>query len=115
MSRRYFRLKRIALGLAFAAVAAPTAQAKPVPWTPAPQQPIASEISVQSPGSQLGATTIKLSGAALVNAPAPVSIQSPGSQLGPTTIKLSGAALVNAPAPVSVQSPGYSSTGRRPV
>jgi hypothetical protein len=77
MRRRYFHLRRIALGLAFAAVAVPTAQAKPVPWTPTPHQPIASEISVQSPGSQLGATTIKLSGAALVNAPAPVSVQSP--------------------------------------
>jgi hypothetical protein len=77
MSRRYFRIKRIALGLAFAAVAVPTAQAKPAPWTPAPRQPVASEISVQSPGSQLGATTIKLSGAALVNAPAPASVQSP--------------------------------------
>jgi hypothetical protein len=77
MRRRYFQLRRIALGLAFAAVAVPTAQAKPVPWTPAPNQPVASEISVQSPGSQLGATTVKLSGAALVNAPAPVSVQSP--------------------------------------
>lgn len=53
MRRKHFRLKRIALGLAFAAVVVPTAQAKPVPLTPAPQQPIASEISVQSPVSQL--------------------------------------------------------------
>jgi hypothetical protein len=54
MRRRYFRLKRIALGLAFAAVAVPTAQAKPVPYTtPVSQHPIASEISVQSPVSQL--------------------------------------------------------------
>jgi hypothetical protein len=57
MSRRYFRLKRITLGLAFAAVAVPAAQAKPVPWTPAPHQPVASEISVQSPGSQLTSET----------------------------------------------------------
>jgi hypothetical protein len=59
MSRRYFRLKRIALGLAFAAIAVPTAQAKPVPWTPA------------------SAATVSLSGAALVNAPAAVPVQSP--------------------------------------
>jgi hypothetical protein len=80
MIRKHFRLKRIALGLAFAAVVVPTAQAKvilpgnPAPaYTPAAHQQIASEISVQSPGSQLGGTAIKLTGAALVNAPAPVS------------------------------------------
>ena len=101
MIRKHFRLKKIALGLAFAAVVVPTAQAKVIlpgntapAYTPAAQQPIASEISVQSPGSQLGGTTIKLTGAALVNAPAPVSqavaqrpvaseisVQSPVSQL----------------------------------
>ena len=60
MIRKHFRLKKIALGLAFAAVVVPTAQAKvilpgnPAPaYTPAAQQPIASEISVQSPVSQL--------------------------------------------------------------
>jgi hypothetical protein len=53
MRRKYFRLRRIALGLAFAAVAVPTAQAKPVPYTPVSNHPIASEISVQSPVSQL--------------------------------------------------------------
>ena len=101
MIRKHFRLKKIALGLAFAAVVVPTAQAKVIlpgntapAYTPAAQQPIASEISVQSPGSQLGGTAIKLTGAALVNAPAPVSqavaqrpvaseisVQSPVSQL----------------------------------
>jgi hypothetical protein len=74
MIRKHFRLKRIALGLAFAAVVVPIAQAKPVSQSP-----------------------VRLSGAALVNAPAPVSVQS--------RIQLSGAALVNAPAPVSVRSP----------
>jgi len=60
MIRKHFRLKKIALGLAFAAVVVPTAQAKVVlPGNPAPastpvaNQPIASEISVQSPVSQL--------------------------------------------------------------
>jgi hypothetical protein len=77
MIRKHFRLKKIALGLAFAAIVVPTAQAKVVlPGNPAP----ASE-----------RTAIKLTGAALVNAPAPVS----------QTVKLTGAALVNAPAPVS--------------
>jgi hypothetical protein len=53
MIRKHFRLKRIVLGLAFAAVAVPTAQAKPIESsTPAPQ-PIASEISVQSGVPQL--------------------------------------------------------------
>jgi hypothetical protein len=74
MIRKHFRLKRIALGLAFAAVVVPVAQAKPVSQSP-----------------------VRLSGAALVNAPAPISVQS--------RIQLSGAALVNAPAPVSVGSP----------
>jgi hypothetical protein len=73
MIRKHFRLKKIALGLAFAAVLVPTAQARVV-------------ID--------GYTPIKLTGAALVNAPAPVSQQG-------TAIKLTGAALVNAPAPVS--------------
>jgi len=62
MIRKHFRLKRIALGLAFAAVvAAPTAQARvapvdghaaPVSYT-AVEHPIASEISVQSGVPQL--------------------------------------------------------------
>ena len=73
MIRKHFRLKRIALGLAFAAIVVPTAQARP--GTP---QPIASEISVQAAVPQLGA-------AALVNAPAsqPLAsgIQSPVNQL----------------------------------
>jgi len=80
MIRKHFRLKKIALGLAFAAVVVPTAQAKVIlpgntapAYTPAAQQP---------------------TGAALVNAPAPVSqavaqrpvaseisVQSPVSQL----------------------------------
>ena len=63
MIRKHFRLKRIALGLAFAAVVVPIAQAKPV--------------SSQSP--------VRLSGAALVNAPAPASVQS--------RIQLSGAGM----------------------
>jgi len=117
MIRKHFRLKKIALGLAFAAVVVPTAQAKvilpgnPAPaYTPVAQQPIASEISVQSPGSQLGGTAIKLTGAALVNAPAPVSqavaqrpvaseisVQSPVSQLQDRPgITAAGAALSNA-------------------
>jgi hypothetical protein len=57
MIRKHFRLKRIALGLALAAVAAPSAQATvlldghpaPVSYTAVPHQPIASEISVQAP------------------------------------------------------------------
>jgi hypothetical protein len=60
MIRKHFRLKKIALGLAFAAVAVPTAQASPsatalvdglsapVSYTAVTHQPIASEISVQS-------------------------------------------------------------------
>jgi hypothetical protein len=62
MIRKHFRLKRIALGLAFAAVVvAPTAQARvalvdghaaPVSYT-AVEHPIASEISVQSGVPQL--------------------------------------------------------------
>jgi hypothetical protein len=61
MIRKHFRLKKIALGLAFAAVVVPSAQATvlldghpaPVSYTAVPHQPIASEISVQAPVSQL--------------------------------------------------------------
>jgi hypothetical protein len=63
MIRKHFRLKKIALGLAFAAVVVPSAQAgvpvlldghpAPVSYTAVEHQPIASEISVQSPVSQL--------------------------------------------------------------
>jgi hypothetical protein len=63
MIRKHFRLKRIALGLAFAAVVVvPTAQARvalvdghpaPVSYTAVAHQPIASEISVQSGVPQL--------------------------------------------------------------
>jgi hypothetical protein len=56
MIRKHFRLKRIALGLAFAAVVVPSAQATvlldghpaPVSYTAVASKPIASEISVQS-------------------------------------------------------------------
>ena len=81
MSRRYFRIKRIALGLAFAAVAVPTAQAKPVSWTPPQHQPIASQISAQSPGSQLTPETRRW----LAMAKATDGVASPGSQLTPET------------------------------
>ena len=61
MIRKHFRLKRIALGLAFAAVVVPSAQAAlyvdgypaPVSYTAVAHQPIASEISVQSGVPQL--------------------------------------------------------------
>ena len=63
MIRKHFRLKRIALGLAFAAlVVAPTAQARvalvdghaaPISYTAVEHQRIASEISVQSGVPQL--------------------------------------------------------------
>jgi hypothetical protein len=94
MIRKHFRLKQIALGLAFAAVVVPTAQARvvidgyaaPVSYTAVAHQPIAS--------------TIKLSGAALVNAPASRVTAAPAA------IKLTGAALVNAPVPISDTSAG---------
>jgi len=74
MIRKHFRLKKIALGLAFAAVVVPTAQAKVIlPGNPAPAYTPAAS-----------GTAIKLTGAALVNAPAPVSqavAQRPVSQL----------------------------------
>jgi hypothetical protein len=84
MIRKHFRLKKIALGLAFAAVAVPTAQARVV--IDGYTAPASSAAVTHQP---------KLTGAALVNAPAPVS------QQGGTAVKLTGAALVNAPAPVS--------------
>jgi hypothetical protein len=63
MIRKHFRLKKIALGLAFAAlIVAPTAQARvalvdghaaPISYTAVEHQRIASEISVQSGVPQL--------------------------------------------------------------
>jgi len=61
MTRKHLRLKKIALGLAFAAVAVPTAQASvlldghpaPVSYSSVAQQPIASKISAQPGVSQL--------------------------------------------------------------
>src|SRR5256885_17181188 len=84
MSRKHFRLKRIALGLAFAAVVVPTAQAKVIlPGNPAPAwEP----------------TAIKLAGAALVNAPASQALASGISVQAPVA-KLVAPAPVNAPAP----------------
>ncbi len=83
MIRKHFRLKKIALGLAFAAVVVPTAQAKVIlPGNPAPAwEP----------------TAIKLAGAALVNAPASQALASGISVQAPVA-KLGAAALVNAPA-----------------
>jgi hypothetical protein len=99
MIRKHFRLKKIALGLAFAAVVVPTAQAKVVidgysapASSAAVTQPIASEISVQSPAYQLGGTAVQLTGAALVNAPAPVSLADSGKAIA---------------SEISVQSPAY--------
>jgi hypothetical protein len=102
MIRKHFRLKKIALGLAFAAVVVPTAQAKvvidgysaPASSAAVTHQPIASEISVQSPAYQLGvgANAVKLTGAALVNAPAPVSLADSGKAIA---------------SEISVQSPAY--------
>ncbi|HLB19440.1 MAG TPA: hypothetical protein VK613_09940 [Gaiellaceae bacterium] len=94
MIRKHFRLKQIALGLAFAAVVVPTAQARvvidgyaaPVSYTAVAHQPISS--------------TIKLTGAALVNAPASRVTAAPAG------VKLTGAALVNAPVPTSDTSTG---------
>ena len=85
MSRKHFRLKRIALGLAFAAVVVPTAQAKVIlPGNPAPAwEP----------------TAIKLAGAALVNAPASqtlasgISVKSTENRPG---ITAAGTAIANA-------------------
>jgi len=72
MSRKHFRLKRIALGLAFAAVAVPTAQAEPVAYTPVSQlvnapasQPLGSGISVKSTENRPGITA---AGTAIANA-----------------------------------------------
>jgi hypothetical protein len=84
MIRKHFRLKRIALGLAFAAVAVPTAQAKPIESsTPAPQ-PIASEISVQSGVPQLQVEGLRWTATpAVAHQPiaSEISVQSPAFRL----------------------------------
>ena len=111
MIRKHFRLKRIAFGLAFAAlVVAPTAQARvalvdghsaPVSYTAVAQQPIASEISVQSGVPQLQVEGLRW------QAMAKAYENSPG-------ITAAGAALSNAKHsayPVSVVQTSSSSDG----
>jgi hypothetical protein len=94
MIRKHFRLKQIALGLAFAAVVVPTAQARVV------IDGYATPVSSTAVAYEPVASTIKLTGAALVNAP-PARVTA-----APAAIKLTGAALVNAPVPVSDTSAG---------
>ena len=111
MIRKHFRLKKIALGLAFAAVAVPTAQASvpvlldghpaPVSYSAVAQQPIASEISVQSGVPQLQVEGLRW------QAMAKAYENSPG-------ITAAGAALSNAKHsayPVSVVQTSSSSDG----
>ncbi len=111
MIRKHFRLKKIALGLAFAAVAVPTAQASvpvlldghpaPVSYSSVAQQPIASEISVQSGVPQLQVEGLRW------QAMAKAYENSPG-------ITAAGAALSNAKHsayPVSVVQTSSSSDG----
>jgi hypothetical protein len=109
MIRKHFRLKKIALGLAFAAVAVPTAQGSvlldghpaPVSYTAVASQPIASEISVQSGVPQLQVEALRW------QAMAKAYENSPG-------ITAAGAALSNAKHsayPVSVVQSASSSDG----
>ena len=109
MIRKHFRLKKIALGLAFAAVAVPTAQASvlldghpaPVSYASVAQQPIASEISVQAGVPQLQVEALRW------QAMAKAYENSPG-------ITAAGAALSNAKHsayPVSVVQTTTSSDG----
>jgi hypothetical protein len=109
MIRKHFRLKKIALGLAFAAVAVPTAQASvlldghpaPVSYTAVARQPIASAIPVQSAARQLQVEGLRW------QAMAKAYENSPG-------ITAAGAALANAKHsayPVSVVQTSSSSDG----
>ena len=106
MIRKHFRLKKIVLGLAFAAVAVPTAQARPWAYTPVPDQQIGAAALVNAPASQALASGIsvqapvaKLGAAALVNAPASqtlasgISVKSTESRPG---ITAAGTAIANA-------------------
>ena len=60
MIRKHFRLKKIVLGLAFAAVAVPTAQARPWAYTPVPDQQIGAAALVNAPASQRLASGISV-------------------------------------------------------
>ena len=130
MIRKHFRLKKIALGLAFAAFAVPTAQASvlldghpaPVSSASVAQQPIASEISVQSGVPQLVVEGMRWQAMAKAyenqlpagvtlrkvrSAPSPIQASGPG-------ITAAGAALSNAKHsayPVSVVQTSSSSDG----
>jgi hypothetical protein len=65
MIRKHFRLKRIALGLAFAAIAAPVAQATPYGGSPASQQD-QSVLSTEVSPYELRSTHIVPGGMTLV-------------------------------------------------
>jgi hypothetical protein len=101
MIRKHFRLKRIALGLAFAAFAVPTAQASVAldgePTSVSPRvvahQPIASEISVQSGLSQQQVEVLR--GQHMANMyPAPIRSENSYGAPGPSLAGATGPQVV---------------------
>jgi len=107
MIRKHFRLKKIALGLAFAAVVVPSAQATvlldghpaPVSYTAVAHQPIASEVSVQSPVSQLQVEGLRWQAMAnAYQAQSPVKSENSFGVPGPSLAGATGPQIVAAAA-----------------
>ena len=106
MIRKHFRLKKIALGLAFAAVVVPSAQASvpvlldghpaPVSYTAVASKPIASEISVQSV-SQLQVEGLRWQAMAnAYQAPSPVKSENSFGVPGPGLAGATGPQIIAA-------------------
>jgi hypothetical protein len=115
MIRKHFRLKKIALGLAFAAlIVAPTAQARvalvdghaaPISYTAVEHQRIASEISVQSGVPQLQVEALRWQAMAdAYQAQSPVRSENSFGAPGPA---LAGATGPQVLAAVSTTSDGF--------
>jgi hypothetical protein len=105
MIRKHFRLKKIALGLAFAAVVVPSAQARvladghpaPVSYTSVAHQPIASEISVQSGVPQLQVEALRWQAMAdAYQAQSPVRSENSFGAPGPSLAGATGPQVVAA-------------------
>ena len=122
MIRKHFRLKRIALGLAFAAViVVPTAQARvtlvdghaaPVSYTAVAHQPIASEISVQSGVPQLQVEALRWQAMAdAYQAQSPVKSENSFGVPGPGLAGATGPQIVAATAGTTSDGFNWSDAG----
>jgi hypothetical protein len=85
MIRKHFRLKRVVVGLAFAAIVAPAAQATPYGGSPTSSNRVDSDLSVQVSPYEMRGTHILPGGMTLVSPPVAQSENSLGNG-GPNTV-----------------------------